>query len=76
MKQFLATVLIFFTFFNLFAQEKETYLYAEKDTNKLYMDVHIPKVQNEQQACLIFAFGGGFIGGRRDDSKIQELKKY
>lgn len=76
MKQFLATVLIVFTFFNLFAQEKETYLYAEKDTNKLYMDVHIPKVQNEQQACLIFAFGGGFIGGRRDDSKIQELKKY
>ena len=76
MKRLISSILLFFTFFNLFAQEKETYLYAQKDTSKLYMDVYLPQVQNEQQACLIFAFGGGLIGGRRDDSQIQKLKKY
>jgi acetyl esterase/lipase len=76
MKQLLSSILIVFTFFNLFAQEKETYLFAQKDTSKLYMDVYIPQVQNDQQACLIFAFGGGFIGGKRDDNQIQKIKKY
>lgn len=75
-KKTFASLLLFFTFFNLFAQEKETYLYATKDTNKLYMDVYVPQVQNEQQACLFFAFGGGFIAGKRDDNQIQQLKKY
>ena len=76
MKRLITIVLIVFTFFNLFAQEKETYLYAVKDTHKLYMDVYVPKLQNERQACLFFAFGGGFIGGARDDIQVQELKKY
>lgn len=75
-KKTLSFLFLFFTFFNLFAQEKETYLYATKDTNKLYMDVYVPKVQNERQACLFFAFGGGFIGGKRDDNQIQQIKKY
>ena len=75
-KKTLISFLLLFTFFNLFAQEKETYLYAEKDTNKLYMDVYIPQVQNEQQACLFFAYGGGFISGKRDDNQVQKLKKY
>lgn len=73
---FVLLCLSIFTVFNLSAQEKETYLYAEKDTFKLYMDVYVPEVQNEQQACLIFVFGGGFIFGKRDDNQIQELKKY
>jgi acetyl esterase/lipase len=59
-----------------FAQTKETYLYAEKDTSKLYMDVYIPEVQNEQQACLMFVFGGGFIGGKRDDDQIQQVWRH
>lgn len=59
-----------------FAQTKETYLYAEKDTSKLYMDVYIPEVQNEQQACLMFVFGGGFIGGKRDDNQIQQVWRH
>lgn len=70
------TLLLIFTVFNLFAQEKETYQYARKDTSKLLMDVYIPEVQNEQHACLIFAFGGGFMSGQRDDKQIQQLKKH
>lgn len=72
----LTSLLLLFTIFNLFAQEKETYLYAQKDTSKLYMDVYIPQVQNDRQACLIFAFGGGFIGGKRDDKQVQQIKQY
>jgi len=73
---FSLTSLLFFTIFNLFAQEKETYLFAEKDTSKLYMDVYVPQIQNERQACLFFVFGGGFIGGKRDDKQVQKVKSY
>ena len=40
------------------------------------MDVYIPEVQNEQQACLMFVFGGGFIGGKRDDNQIQQVWRH
>ena len=76
MKRTLSFFLLISLFFNLFAQEKETYLYAIKDTSKLYMDVYVPQVQNEQHACLFFVFGGGFINGKRDDSQVQQIKKY
>lgn len=75
-KRALTLILLFSCIVNLFAQKKETYLYAEKDTSKLYLDVYVPEVQNEQQACLFFVFGGGFINGRRDDNQVQKVKKY
>lgn len=59
-----------------FAQQKFTYEYAVKDTNHLKMDVYVPVQQNEQHSCMIFAFGGGFIHGARDDKQIPELKDY
>lgn len=71
-----AFIALTFSTLTLFAQEKETYLFATKDTSKLYMDVYVPQVQNEQHACLFFAFGGGFIGGKRDDKQIEQIKKY
>lgn len=76
MKRTISIFLLISLFFNLFAQEKETYLYATKDTSKLYMDVYVPKVQNEQQGCLFFVFGGGFVGGKRDDNQVQKVKEY
>ena len=75
-KKTLTLFLLIFSITNLFAQKKETYLYAEKDTSKLYLDVYIPKVQNEQQSCLFFVFGGGFIGGKRDDKQVEKVKEY
>jgi acetyl esterase/lipase len=76
MRRFILAIAFIISFSTVFAQEKETYLYATKDTSKLYMDVYVPQVQNEQQACLIFVFGGGFVGGKRDDSQIQQIKKH
>lgn len=75
-KKTLTLLLLIFCISNLFAQKKETYLYAVKDTSKLYMDVYLPQVQNEQHACLFFVFGGGFIGGKRDDEQVKQIKKY
>ena len=75
-KKTLTLFLLIFSIASLFAQKKETYLYAEKDTSKLYLDVYIPKVQNEQQSCLFFVFGGGFIGGKRDDKQVEKVKEY
>lgn len=75
-KKTLTFLLLIFSITNIFAQKKETHLYAVKDTSKLYLDVYLPQVQNEQHACLFFVFGGGFIGGKRDDSQVQQIKKY
>lgn len=76
MKRLFLTLTLAIVFASSFAQTKETYLYAEKDTSKLYMDVYIPDVQNEQQACLMFVFGGGFIVGKRDDDQIQQVWRH
>ena len=75
-KKTLTLLLLIFSITNLFAQKKETFLYAEKDTSKLYLDVYVPQVQNEQHACLFFVFGGGFIGGKRDDKQVEKVKEY
>lgn len=75
-KRILLIAFILSGILNAFCQEKETYLYAEKDSSKLYMDVYVPEVQNEQHSCLLFVFGGGFINGKRDDNQVQEVKKY
>ena len=75
-KKTLTFLLLIFSIVNLFAQKKETYLYAVKDTSKLYLDVYLPQVQNEQHACLFFVFGGGFIGGKRDDKQVEQIKQY
>ena len=58
------------------AQQKLTYEYAAKDTNHLKLDVYVPAVQNAEHSCMIFVFGGGFIGGARDDNQIPDLQKY
>ncbi|MBQ1409397.1 MAG: carboxylesterase family protein [Bacteroidales bacterium] len=76
MKRLFLIIALAIAAFGAVGQTKETYLYAEKDTSKLYMDDYVPEVQNEQQSCLMFVFGGGFIGGKRDDSQIQQVWRH
>lgn len=49
---------------------KQTFTYAEKDTSRLELDIY--SLRNEtgivKKPCVIFVFGGAFIGGRRDDT--------
>ncbi len=50
-----------------------TYMFAQRDTCDLYMDVYEPAAGSErtvdgiEKPTIIFMFGGGFIEGTRDD---------
>lgn len=50
-----------------------TYLFIERESGKLYMDVYEPadgsiqEIDGVQKPTIIFMFGGGFIGGERDN---------
>ena len=63
----------------MFAQEPEikpngTYLFVQRDTCDLFMDIYDPAEGSETSAfgigkpTIIFMFGGGFIHGTRDDA--------
>jgi acetyl esterase/lipase len=83
---------LFFLFPSLQAQERykeeitdsvkvDTYTYAFKDGQSLDLDVYTPAFDNKSKRPLIFyVHGGGFSGGTRNESGIQEycrkLAKY
>ena len=46
--------------------EKETFLYSVKGADSLYLDKYVSSDMSNPGACIIFLFGGGFIGGERD----------
>ena len=48
---------------------KETLLYSIKGNDSLYLDRYdIPRLRGEKP-CMIFMFGGGFVGGNRDEPR-------
>ena len=49
---------------------KQTFTYAVKDSSELGLDVYKKTISAGDSArpCVIFLFGGAFIGGRRDDT--------
>lgn len=50
-----------------------TYMFVQRDTCDLYMDVYDPapgsqtSIDGKKKPSIIFMFGGGFIGGTRDN---------
>lgn len=44
---------------------KETFLYSVKESDSLYLDKYTGTAI-KPEACVIFLFGGGFVGGQRD----------
>ena len=50
-----------------------TYLFAIKDSCELFLDIYNPArgsetvIDGKEKPLIVFVFGGGFIGGRRDD---------
>lgn len=50
-----------------------TYMFAQRDTCELFMDVYNPKkgspviFEGKTRPTIIFMFGGGFVTGQRDD---------
>ena len=49
-----------------FAQDMKTFQYAERDTLQLYLDFYTPEQVHDSTICVVYVFGGGFIGGHRD----------
>ena len=49
---------------------KQTFTYAIKDTSTLRLDIYTKDSFNNatKRPCVIFVFGGAFIGGQRDNS--------
>ena len=66
MKKLALFFMLFLAGVTAFAQDMETYQYAERDTLKLYLDFYTPEEVNDSTICVVYVFGGGFIGGRRD----------
>ena len=66
MKKFFLLVLLFVMSLGCFSQNMKTYQYAERDTLQLYLDFYTPEHVHDSTICLVYVFGGGFIGGHRD----------
>lgn len=53
-----------------------TYMFAQRDTCELFMDVYEPaegsetQIDGKEKPTVIFMFGGGFITGRRDEPSL------
>jgi dipeptidyl aminopeptidase/acylaminoacyl peptidase len=54
----------------VFAQvNKQTCTYAIKNTDTLQLDIYRTNniISKKKQPCILFVFGGAFVGGQRDD---------
>jgi acetyl esterase/lipase len=58
------------------AMDKQTFTYARKDTCELRLDKYRLKEAAEEQACVMFVFGGGFTNGRRDAERYRNYFHY
>ena len=47
-----------------------TYLFAEKDGEQLFLDIYEPEQVSEGKPTLIYVFGGGFVGGARNEDRL------
>ena len=66
MKKLILSVLLFVFGLAGFGQTMQTYPYAERDTLQLYLDFYTPAQVHDSTICVVYVFGGGFIGGHRD----------
>lgn len=59
----------------------ETYMFAEKDSTQLFMDIYYPAdgsettVEGVTKPTVLYVFGGGFKGGKRDSRSAQRWFK-
>ena len=70
LKYLALTILIMFSFSNLFSQSKETVTYIDTPLEKLKMDIYLPKKAKEDKflsPLVIYVHGGGFSDRDRKD---------
>ncbi|MBQ2025483.1 MAG: alpha/beta hydrolase [Paludibacteraceae bacterium] len=66
MKRFLVILVVALTCMSVWAVQKTTYVFAQRDTCSLQMDVYMPDDTLQTHPCVFFVFGGGFKMGQRD----------
>lgn len=66
MKRIVTVLAILFAVTTATAQDMKTYQYAVRDTLNLYLDFYTPEHVHDSTICMVYVFGGGFIGGHRD----------
>lgn len=84
MKRNILLIIILTFCFNLvgtaqdFLSPSGTYLFAQRDTCDLYLDIYYPAegsqthIAGKEKPTVIFMFGGGFITGRRDNESYNK----
>ena len=61
-----------------FLSPSGTYLYAQRDTCDLFLDIYHPakgsvtKINGKDKPTIVFMFGGGFITGQRDNESYNK----
>jgi dipeptidyl aminopeptidase/acylaminoacyl peptidase len=73
MKRFVLILVSAMLITPIFAVTKNTYTFAEKDGQELKLDVYMPEDSLKEHPCMIFAFGGGFKMGARDEASYQNF---
>ena len=66
MKRLTLLLLLLLVGYGGYSQTMQTYQYAERDTLQLYLDFYTPEHVHDSTICVVYVFGGGFIGGNRD----------
>lgn len=74
MKKWMFVFLLCVVTVNLKAQNVSTFLFAERDTQKLYLDIYTPATS--PKACIVYVFGGGFMVGTRNAGSLQEYYRH
>lgn len=64
MKKIVLIIGVLVTWLTAYAQE--TYLFAQKDTCDLYLDIYRP-AEDSQKPTILYVFGGGFMMGARNE---------
>ena len=49
----------------------QVYEYAHRNGKELLMDVYLPVTPRPDSACVLYAFGGGFVNGSRTDTGVR-----
>ncbi|WP_455499061.1 alpha/beta hydrolase [Coprobacter sp.] len=81
MKKLFVLFVVFFCIFPVFSQSENpvtltTFLYAVHDKDSLYLDRYEGAVTQQPKPCIMFMFGGGFSGGRRDYNHYKKYFRY
>lgn len=60
--------LLLFNILPVLAQQTFTHTYVQRDTLELKMDIWYPEMRRADSTTVVYVFGGGFVGGSRNDS--------